>query len=243
VTLVIDHNMSKKFEVIVADCPWSFSDKLTMSDVARGAAANYNLMSNSDIEQLPIKNFISPDGSILALWVPSSLLQEGLNTMKAWGFAHKQTYVWVKTKKQPFEKAQKLFSSLISMSNKMKIGSVSTLKDYKRILYGTFMAFQLSQSLAFGMGRLFRQTHEICLIGTSSNKVYKQLESKSQRSVSFGENLKHSAKPEHLQDSLELMFPAGNYLELFARRHRPGWTCLGNEICNGEDIRVSLSKL
>jgi len=235
--------MSKKFSVIVADCPWSFSDKLKMSDVARGASSNYSVMSILDIKQLPIKDLTDLAGTVLALWVPSSLLQEGLDTMKAWGFAHKQTYVWVKTKKQPLEKVQKIFSSLVSIANEMKTGSVSTFKDYKRILNGTFMAFKLAQSLSFGMGRLFRQTHEICLIGTSNNKIYKSLQNKSQRSVSFAPNLKHSAKPEHLQDALELMFPEGNKLELFARRHRPGWTCLGNEVCGGEDIRVSLSKL
>ena len=101
----------------------------------------------------------------------------------------------------------------------------------------------LNDILAFGMGRLFRQTHEICLIGTNNNKIYKILENKSQRSVSFGENLKHSAKPEHLQDSLEIMFPSAKKIELFARRLRPGWECLGNEVCNGEDIYDSLAKL
>src|ERR1700675_1492231 len=101
--------MSKTFKVIVADCPWSFKDTLTMSDVARGAAANYQLMSNSDIEQLPIKDLISPTGTVLALWVPSSLLQEGLNTMKAWGFKHKQTYVWVKVKNDPLKSVRGLF--------------------------------------------------------------------------------------------------------------------------------------
>jgi N6-adenosine-specific RNA methylase IME4 len=39
------------------------------------------------------------------------------------------------------------------------------------------------------------------------------------------------------------MFPKARKLELFARRIRPGWTCLGNEVCNGEDITISLSKL
>ena len=73
--------------------------------------------------------------------------------------------------------------------------------------------------------------------------IHKHLANKSQRSVSFAPNLKHSAKPEHLQDSLDIMFPQGKKLELFARRVRPDWTCLGNEICNGEDITVSLAKL
>jgi N6-adenosine-specific RNA methylase IME4 len=196
--------MSKKFRVIVADPPWPFSDKLKMSDVARGAEANYSVMSIADIQQLPMQKFTHKDGAILALWVPSSLLQEGLDTLKAWGFAHKQTYVWVKTK-----------------------------KDWKGI----------QNCLAFGMGRLFRQTHEICLIGTSNNKIYQALKNKSQRSVCLATNLKHSAKPDDLQKSLEMMFPKSKKLELFARRHRPKWVCLGNEICNGEDIRDSLAKL
>ena len=229
--------MGQKFEVIVADCPWSFFDKLQHSDVARGAEANYDVMSISDIKQLPIKDFASPDGALLALWVPSSLLQEGLDTMNAWGFKHKQTYIWVKSKKEPFKAALK---DVLKHFKKAKSWSWTISGT---LLKSNLDNLSLQDSLAFGMGRLFRQSHEICLIGTNSNKIYKELANKSQRSVSFGENLKHSAKPEHLQDSLEIMFPKTNKLELFARRHRAGWTCLGNEICNGEDIRVSLAKL
>jgi N6-adenosine-specific RNA methylase IME4 len=102
---------------------------------------------------------------------------------------------------------------------------------------------RISSILSFGMGRLFRQTHEICLIGTSNNKIYTKLANKSQRSVSFAPNLRHSAKPKDLQDSLEIMFPKANKIELFARRERKDWICLGNEILNGEDIRDSLKKL
>jgi N6-adenosine-specific RNA methylase IME4 len=90
-----------KFQVIVADPPWAFKDTIKMSDVARGAQANYATMTISQIKQLPVKGIVSDDGAVLALWVPSSLLQEGLDTMKAWGFSHKQTYVWVKTKYDP----------------------------------------------------------------------------------------------------------------------------------------------
>lgn len=216
-----------------------------MSDVARGAAANYQLMSNSDIEQLPIKDLISPTGTILALWVPSSLLQEGLNTMKAWGFKHKQTYVWVKVKNDPLKSVRNLFLDIYKIQDAFKeqLSATKFLKNMKNSIKTITDYSKLRESLAFGMGRLFRQTHEICLIGTSDNGIYKSLKNKSQRSVSFGENLKHSAKPEHLQDSLDIMFPEGKKLELFARRHRPDWTCLGNEICDGEDIRDSLAKL
>lgn len=233
--------MSNKFSIIVADPPWSFSDSLKMSDVARGASSNYSTMTISDIKALPINNLADSDGAILALWVPSSLLQEGLDTMKAWGFAHKQTYVWVKTKKIK-SLTDDLKKDFLKLIRKVRIKALK-LEDGKPMTYNDF-DFTLEPSmLAFGMGRLFRQTHEICLIGTNSNKIYKKLFNKSQRSVSFGENLKHSAKPEHLQNSLEIMFPKTEMLELFARRQRVGWICLGNEICNGEDIRVSLAKL
>jgi N6-adenosine-specific RNA methylase IME4 len=51
----------------------------------------------------------------------------------------------------------------------------------------------------------------------------------------------HSEKPEEVQDRIEQLCD-GPYLELFARRQRPGWTCLGNEI-DGLDIRESLARV
>jgi N6-adenosine-specific RNA methylase IME4 len=203
--------MSKTFQVICADPPYSFNDRISMSNTPRGALANYSTMTNDDIAALPIKELSDPDGCILALWCPSSLLQTGLDVMKAWQFDMKQTYIWVKTKKDCLK------------SNPTDPNSI----------------------LAFGMGRLTRASHELCLIGINNTCIYKRLENKSQRSVSLAENLGHSTKPEHLQNSLDLMFPNASRMELFARRSRPGWTCVGNECPDtlNEDVRVSLQKL
>lgn len=232
--------MTSKFQVIVADPAWSFDDRLEMASVPRGAAANYSTMSVADIAALPVSQVVDPNGAVLALWVPSSLLAEGMQVMTAWGFEQKQTYVWVKTKtsKSLTEEIKKAFNVMLEDDYKTQLAFLKGLVKEKK---EAFLALG-DYVLGFGMGRLFRQTHEICLVGTSNKGVYKQLENKSQRSVSFAENLKHSAKPEHLQDSLELMFPNQNYLELFARRARPGWTCLGNEI-DGKDIRDALQEL
>ena len=235
--------VTKGFDVIVADPPWSFKDSLKMSDVKRGAQANYNTLTISEIQQLAVKNVCNPSGAVLCLWVPSSLLQEGLDTMKAWGFKHKQTYVWVKTKKLPLDFFRKAILKVLKRPE-ISYDKFAYFRIVKSIASSVKnVGIDLQKTLGFGMGRLFRQTHEICLIGTSDNKIYKQLANKSQRSVCLAENMGHSAKPEDLQDSLETMFPKARKLELFARRIRPDWTCLGNEICNGEDIRVSLSKL
>jgi N6-adenosine-specific RNA methylase IME4 len=94
-----------KFQLVVADPSWSFSDKLKMSSVPRGAEANYPTLSTKDIAALPVKDIADPTGCLLALWVPSSLLQDGLDVMKAWGFQQRQTYIWAKSKKEPFKSA------------------------------------------------------------------------------------------------------------------------------------------
>jgi N6-adenosine-specific RNA methylase IME4 len=245
--------MNKKYQIIVSDPPWSFSDKLTMSDTKRGSESNYGEMLNEDIINLDIKSLADPNGCLLALWVPSSLLQVGMDAIKAYGFQQKQSYVWVKTKKEPFaEQFKDIYKHFKSLQDVWSWANLSGT-----IVKQALDSLSLSNMLAFGMGRLFRQTHEICLIGINNTKIYQHLVNKSQRSVSFAPNLKHSSKPEHLQDSLELMFPElifpeedrsnepVNKLELFARRQRPGWDCIGNQVLPtmGEDIRVSISNL
>lgn len=197
-----------KYHIIVADPPYSFNDKLQFSEVKRSAADNYDVMTNKDILDLPVEK-IAENNAVLALWVPSSLLQLGLDIMKRWGFKQTQTHIWVKTKKN-------------------------------------VEGLTLDNSLAFGMGRLFRQTHELCLLGTRGSP-YKNLKNKSKRSVYFAPNLKHSQKPETLQAELEAMFPGKKIkkCEIFARRIRPGWDCWGNQ-CEGtlgEDIRDTLSRI
>lgn len=235
--------MKKTFSIVCCDIPWSFDDSLNMSDVARGAEANYNVMSIKDIKAIPVKDIADANGCLLALWVPSSLLQEGLDVMTAWGFNHRQTYIWVKTKKDTLKTIRQIASKALQTYKKSSL----SIKDYSNILLELISSYKLESSLGFGMGRLFRQTHEICLIGINNNKIYKNLTNKSQRSVSFGENKGHSIKPENLQDSLDLMFndPLLNRIEIFARRQRKGWWCFGNEspMSKGEDIRDSLKKL
>lgn len=230
-----------KFDIIVADCPYSFSDPLNMSDVKRGASSQYNTMSIKQICDMKVKDIAAPDGALLALWVPSSLLQSGLDIMKSWGFEHKQTYIWVKTKKDIFLDFKKWVKKHILKHPQVVYDKFAYDRAINSVLQ-SFNKVELKDTLSFGMGRLFRQSHELCLIGINSKGIYKKLKNKSQRSVSFCQNYKHSKKPDDLQKSLELMFPGSKKIELFARRKLNGWVCLGNEVCNGEDINDSLTK-
>lgn len=83
----------------------------------------------------------------------------------------------------------------------------------------------------FGMGRYVRMEHEVCLIGARGSSA-SLVADKSVRSTFEAVALKdaHSRKPEELQDLVERLVPGGPYLELFARRPRPGWTCVGDEL-------------
>lgn len=125
------------FQVVLADPAWRFDDKLG-GPVARGAEANYPVMSNEDIMALPVRHLVDPAGAILALWVPSSILDVGLDVMRAWGFTLKSTFIWVKTTKEGWAPEEDQLWS-----------------------YGG-----MGEGLGFGMGHGFRQTHEVALIGT-----------------------------------------------------------------------------
>lgn len=90
-----------------------------------------------------------------------------------------------------------------------------------------------------GMGRRFRACKEIALIGFRGRRL--PVAGKSELDVCLAPNLGHSRKPEALQDSLDRMYPRGRRLELFARRRRRRWLCVGNDPNSdtpGMDIRT-----
>lgn len=91
-----------KFDCVIADPPYEFADKLTMSSVKRGSESNYDVLTFYDLIGLKIKDLVA-DNAVLILWVPSSQLQLGLSLVEAWGFRQTQTFIWVKTKQEPFK--------------------------------------------------------------------------------------------------------------------------------------------
>lgn len=91
-------NTDKKYNIIYADPAWSYTDKAAAGK--RGAEFKYPCMSIDDIKQLPVDK-ICKDDCILFLWVTFPMLQEGLDTIKAWGFKYKTLgFNWVKRNKK-----------------------------------------------------------------------------------------------------------------------------------------------
>lgn len=83
------------FSVIAADPPWRFSDKLP--GAGRGAEKHYDVMTVGDICRLTLPPIA--DNAHLFLWRVSSMPQEALDVIKAWGFVVKSELVWLKRTK------------------------------------------------------------------------------------------------------------------------------------------------
>jgi N6-adenosine-specific RNA methylase IME4 len=77
-----------------------------------------------------------------------------------------------------------------------------------------------------GRGFYFRQATELLLFGVRGSR---RLNNRSTPNVVMSRRLGHSRKPEEVYDLIESCSP-GPYLELFARRTRPGWVSWGNEV-------------
>ncbi len=81
-------------------------------------------------------------------------------------------------------------------------------------------------SFFVGMGYTTRQNAEYVVIGRRGKP--RRL-SKSVRQVIADPRRKHSRKPDSFFTNAE-KFCDGPRLELFARKHRDGWTCVGDEV-------------
>jgi len=82
----------KKYQIIYADCPWSYNDQ-----GCQGTMANhYKGMKLEDIKALRV-NEIADDNCILFMWATYPMLKEALEVIEAWGFTYKSiAFQWLK---------------------------------------------------------------------------------------------------------------------------------------------------
>lgn len=84
----------------------------------------------------------------------------------------------------------------------------------------------------FGMGRTVRAEHETCLIATRGKPKVKSHSIRSTFTTDvtgFSATIgRHSEKPDKFYEIAQDLFE-GPYVELFARKQRANWTCMGDE--------------
>lgn len=83
------------FKVLCADPPWKFGDQLPGE--GRGAEKNYPCMTVEQICSMELPPL--EENAWLFLWRVSSMQQEALDVVKAWGFIVKSEIVWEKLTK------------------------------------------------------------------------------------------------------------------------------------------------
>jgi len=203
--------MSHHANVIVADPPWPFGDKLP--GPKRGAEKHYKVMSLDEIktylEKGPLAGLVE-ENAMLVLWRVGSQQQEALDVVKAWGFVAKSELVWIKTKPgTPDEESEE------------------SLDDPKTV--------------KMGMGHYVRNEHEVALICTRGKTMFKVADRgvRSTFRAPRGEHSEKPDKFFELIEKLAGPEREGHLVELFGRKARPGWHVFGDEIDCGPNAPKS----
>ena len=102
--------------------------------------------------------------------------------------------------------------------------------EYKTIAWVWVKAKSNGFGFHWGMGAYTRANSEPCLLAVRGKPP--TVADRSIQSVIYSPVRKHSKKPEDQYRKIESLYPEATYLELFARRSRPGWDVFGNEVEN-----------
>ena len=81
----------RQFPCIMADPPWGYGNQATRSATGR----HYPTMTLEALCALPVAQLAAPNAH-LHLWTTSPLVESGFAVLRAWGFAYKSMFVWVK---------------------------------------------------------------------------------------------------------------------------------------------------
>ena len=84
-------NSNRKFNTIMADPPWKYSNQATRSSTDN----HYKTLSVAEICELPIAG-LGSENAHLHLWTTNAFLFAAKEVMETWGFEYKSCFVWVK---------------------------------------------------------------------------------------------------------------------------------------------------
>ena len=92
----------KKYQIIYADPPWNFGNRMYSSnknDHHRAITRAYPVIKTIDICDLPVSK-ITADNAVCFMWVADAFMPDALQVMNAWGFKYKTVaFIWQKKEK------------------------------------------------------------------------------------------------------------------------------------------------
>jgi len=191
------------FRVVVADPPWPFGDKLP--GPGRGAAKHYGLLNLDDIRD---RNFVGGD-----LLRTPGIHTEPCVADDAYLFLWRVSAGADIDAPTMVEEAYTVARAWGFAPKTELIWRKTTEKNGKR---------------HFGMGWHLRNEHEACIVAVRGRP--KPLARNIRSVFDAPASRVHSTKPDEFYADVVEKMSDGPYLELFARRRRDGWTCIGEEL-------------
>ncbi len=166
----------------------------------RSPSSKYDALDVAAICHLPVKAILAPH-AVLALWVYNPWLFAAPKIATAWGFPEYSGLGFTWVKRT--RKGKLAFR-----------GGYTTRKGSEQCLL-----FKRGH----GLRRVDRGIREVLVedLDDLGDGSFEAIEA---------EVKDHSTKPDEVAARLERLFGDVRRIELFARRHRPGWTCWGNEL-------------
>lgn len=192
------------YGVILADPAWSYAN---WTDTAHGSTKpHYDSMSFDDIAAIDASRWAAKD-CLIALWTTVPKLDEGIDVLAMWGFGYLTCIPWLKVVEKEWQQEC------------IRCGFEYATEKYWDVRRGIgFHAMATAELLLLGKrGKPKLKTREDTPLGLLTDEDPR---------IFYAPIGKHSEKPEGVQDWLERRY-SGPYLELFARRERLGWDCLG----------------
>ena len=93
--------MSKKYQVIYADPPWSYGSTMKISGKIKNASDAYPTMSEKELMEFPIEKF-ADDNCIMFMWTSNPHLELAIRLGQKWGFKYCTVgFVWDKKQVTP----------------------------------------------------------------------------------------------------------------------------------------------
>ncbi|AVT76612.1 hypothetical protein RPPS3_25490 [Rhodopseudomonas palustris] len=191
----------RKFGFIGMDPQWQYA---TWSDAGAGRSAgmHYKTEDLDAIAQMPVGELLA-DGGALGMWVVDWALDQAAELIRRFGLTYITVlFTWVKTTARANEIIAKLLADGVSID----------IAD-NRLWH-------------FGQGHWSRANPEMCWLATKGKP--KRLHA-DVRQLIVAPIMEHSRKPDEWLARAERLFE-GPYLELNARRLRPGWVSWGDEL-------------
>ena len=213
------------FKTGIIDPPWPYTAAPGKKEKDKGTKSlsgfvqtpdgkdQYPVLSIEEMCALPIGDLID---SYLFMWTTMPFFPAALKMYEAWGFEYKTGMCWGKWDVSKQTNSPRLFELPV---------------DYD---------FNMPGNGGYGgVGFWFLGNHELVLIGKKHGAPSIRT---GESSLFLYPKTKHSEKPDRVHRLCEKYFPK-EYVEIFGRRARAGWTVLGNEAPgDGKDIRDSLTE-